>query len=109
MKQHLDAAGQTSVDTEALQQEVIDLRQRTARLAEENKDLKTRVSFCWFVKVMHAISDINVDAPLLHLSSCSVMNLHQKMEPQLTRPQQCFGFNNVVFVYFVTFKTRQHY
>ncbi|XP_040900554.1 c-Myc-binding protein-like isoform X2 [Toxotes jaculatrix] len=43
VKQHLGAAGQTSSDTEALQQEVIDLRQRCARLAEENKDLKTRL------------------------------------------------------------------
>ncbi|XP_023271011.1 C-Myc-binding protein [Seriola lalandi dorsalis] len=43
VKQHLGAAGQISADTEALQQEVIDLRQRCARLAEENKDLKTRL------------------------------------------------------------------
>ena len=45
VKQHLGAAGQASADTEALQQEVMDLRQRCSRLAEENKDLKTRVCF----------------------------------------------------------------
>lgn len=43
VKQHLGAVGQTSADTEALQQEVMDLRQRCARLAEENKNLKTRL------------------------------------------------------------------
>ncbi|XP_042279949.1 c-Myc-binding protein-like isoform X1 [Thunnus albacares] len=43
VKQHLGAAGQASADTEALQQEVMDLRQRCSRLAEENKDLKTRL------------------------------------------------------------------
>ncbi|XP_051261864.1 c-Myc-binding protein [Dicentrarchus labrax] len=43
VKEHLGAAGVTSADTEALQQEVIDLRQRCARLTEENKDLKTRL------------------------------------------------------------------
>ncbi|XP_047454836.1 c-Myc-binding protein-like [Mugil cephalus] len=43
VKQHLGAVGQMSAETEALQQEVIDLRQRCARLAEENKDLKTRL------------------------------------------------------------------
>ncbi|KAA8591779.1 hypothetical protein FQN60_017153 [Etheostoma spectabile] len=43
VKQHLNAAGQTSADTEALQQEVNDLRQRCARLAEETKDLKTKL------------------------------------------------------------------
>ncbi|XP_019948877.1 c-Myc-binding protein-like isoform X2 [Paralichthys olivaceus] len=43
VKQHLGAAGQTSANTEPLQQEVIDLRQRCARLAEENKDLKTKL------------------------------------------------------------------
>ncbi|KAM9723390.1 c-Myc-binding protein-like [Menidia menidia] len=42
IKQHLGAVGQTS-DTEALQQEVIDLRQRCARLEEQNKDLRTRL------------------------------------------------------------------
>ncbi|XP_008278809.1 C-Myc-binding protein [Stegastes partitus] len=43
VKQHLSAVGHPSPDTETLQQEVIDLRQRCARLAEENKDLKTRL------------------------------------------------------------------
>ncbi|XP_030605898.1 c-Myc-binding protein-like [Archocentrus centrarchus] len=43
VKQHLGAVGQTSADTEALQQEVMDLRQRCAHLAEENKNLKTRL------------------------------------------------------------------
>ncbi|KAG7216855.1 hypothetical protein INR49_001509, partial [Caranx melampygus] len=43
VKQHLGAAGQISADTEALQQEVMDLRQRCERLAEENRDLKTRL------------------------------------------------------------------
>ncbi|XP_074509157.1 c-Myc-binding protein-like [Sebastes fasciatus] len=43
VKQLLNAVGQTSPDTEALQQEVVDLTQRCARLAEENKDLKTRL------------------------------------------------------------------
>ncbi|KAM6910530.1 c-Myc-binding protein-like [Xenentodon cancila] len=43
VKQHLGAVGQTSDDTDALQQEVIDLRQRCARLVEENKELKARL------------------------------------------------------------------
>ncbi|KAG7475200.1 C-Myc-binding protein-like [Solea senegalensis] len=43
VKQHLDAAGLTLTDTEHLQQEVTDLRQRCARLTEENRDLKTRL------------------------------------------------------------------
>ncbi|TMS11394.1 c-Myc-binding protein [Larimichthys crocea] len=43
VKEHLGAPGLASADTEALQQEVIDLRQRCARLAEENKDLKTKL------------------------------------------------------------------
>ncbi|XP_029359449.1 c-Myc-binding protein-like [Echeneis naucrates] len=43
VKQHLGAAGQISADSEALQQEVLDLRQRCARLTEENKDLKARL------------------------------------------------------------------
>ncbi|XP_029308234.1 c-Myc-binding protein-like [Cottoperca gobio] len=43
VKQHLNVAGQTSADSDALQQEVIDLRQRCACLVEENKDLKTRL------------------------------------------------------------------
>ncbi|KAK2844884.1 hypothetical protein Q5P01_011543 [Channa striata] len=43
VKQHLGASGPTPEDTEALQKEVIDLRQRCTRLMEENKDLKTRL------------------------------------------------------------------
>ncbi|XP_028280807.1 c-Myc-binding protein-like [Parambassis ranga] len=43
VKQHLDAVGKTSADTEALQQELIDLRQRCVRLTEENKELKRRL------------------------------------------------------------------
>ncbi|CAJ1062745.1 C-Myc-binding protein [Xyrichtys novacula] len=44
VKQHLGAADAASLeDTEALQQEVRDLRQRCTRLEEENKDLKTRL------------------------------------------------------------------
>ncbi|KAM8736038.1 c-Myc-binding protein-like [Acanthopagrus schlegelii] len=43
IKEHLGAVGQASTDTEALQQEVVDLRQRCTLLAEENKDLKTRL------------------------------------------------------------------
>lgn len=48
VKQHLGAAGQASADADALQQEVLDLRQRCSRLAEENKDLKTRVNLYAF-------------------------------------------------------------
>ncbi|KAK9514141.1 hypothetical protein VZT92_027630 [Zoarces viviparus] len=43
VKEHLNSGGQTSADAEALQQEVIDLRQRCARLAEENEDFKSRL------------------------------------------------------------------
>lgn len=43
VKQHLNAVGHTSADTEALQQEVADLRQRCTLLEEENKDLKARL------------------------------------------------------------------
>nr|XP_020445793.1 C-Myc-binding protein-like isoform X1 [Monopterus albus] len=43
VKQHLGASGQMCPDTEALQQEVSDLRQKCARLAQENKDLKTKL------------------------------------------------------------------
>uniref|UniRef100_A0A8C2XIX2 Uncharacterized protein n=1 Tax=Cyclopterus lumpus TaxID=8103 RepID=A0A8C2XIX2_CYCLU len=43
VKQHLNSGGQAITDTEALQQEVIDLRQRCAQLADENKDLKSRL------------------------------------------------------------------
>ncbi|KAM9353778.1 c-Myc-binding protein-like [Symphorus nematophorus] len=43
VKEHFCAVGLMSADTEALQQEVKDLRQRCARLEEENKDLKTRL------------------------------------------------------------------
>ncbi|KAL3059839.1 c-Myc-binding protein-like [Trematomus bernacchii] len=44
VKQHLNSAGQSSADSEALQQEVIDLRQRNACLVEENKELKSRLN-----------------------------------------------------------------
>ncbi|KAL6109730.1 mycbp [Pungitius sinensis] len=43
VKEHLNSGGQPATDTEALQQEVNDLRQRCARLADENKDLKSRL------------------------------------------------------------------
>uniref|UniRef100_UPI0037E91D27 c-Myc-binding protein-like n=1 Tax=Semicossyphus pulcher TaxID=241346 RepID=UPI0037E91D27 len=43
VKQNLGAAGLDSTDTEALQQEVLDLRQKCERLVEENGDLKTRL------------------------------------------------------------------
>ncbi|XP_054903282.1 c-Myc-binding protein-like [Poeciliopsis prolifica] len=43
VKEHLGAVALTSSDTEALQQEVNDLRQRCACLEEENKDLKARL------------------------------------------------------------------
>ncbi|XP_037129551.1 c-Myc-binding protein-like isoform X1 [Syngnathus acus] len=43
VKQHLGTPGLTESDTEALQQEVVDLRQRCARLEEENLDLKARL------------------------------------------------------------------
>ncbi|XP_061574465.1 c-Myc-binding protein-like [Cololabis saira] len=43
VKQNLGAVGEISDDTDALQQEVADLRQRCARLAEENTDLKARL------------------------------------------------------------------
>uniref|UniRef100_A0A3P9MIN5 MYC binding protein n=1 Tax=Oryzias latipes TaxID=8090 RepID=A0A3P9MIN5_ORYLA len=43
VKHNLGAVGQTSEDVEALQQEVIDLRQRCARLAEENEELKAKL------------------------------------------------------------------
>ncbi|XP_039886328.1 c-Myc-binding protein-like isoform X1 [Simochromis diagramma] len=42
VKQQLGAVGQTSEDAEALQQEVINLRQKCARLAGENKELKAK-------------------------------------------------------------------
>ncbi|XP_037532746.1 c-Myc-binding protein [Nematolebias whitei] len=42
VKEHLGPMGQVS-DTEALQQEVIDLRQKCARLIEENQDLKAKL------------------------------------------------------------------
>lgn len=50
VKQNLGAVGQTSEDVEALQQEVIDLRQRCARLAEENEELKAKVCFIVYFK-----------------------------------------------------------
>ncbi|KAM4601047.1 c-Myc-binding protein-like [Polymixia lowei] len=43
LKQNLGAAGPEPTDTEALQQELTELRQRCARLVEENKELKTRL------------------------------------------------------------------
>ncbi|XP_029958498.1 c-Myc-binding protein-like [Salarias fasciatus] len=43
VKQHIGAVGQASAESEALQQEVMDLRQRCARLMEENKDLKEKL------------------------------------------------------------------
>ncbi|XP_061632980.1 c-Myc-binding protein-like [Phyllopteryx taeniolatus] len=43
VKQHLGTPGLTAADTEALQQEVVDLRQRCSRLEEENVDLKARL------------------------------------------------------------------
>ncbi|KAF7662256.1 hypothetical protein LDENG_00240230 [Lucifuga dentata] len=42
IKENLGAAGQTA-ETAALQQEVTDLMQRCAKLAEENTELKTRL------------------------------------------------------------------
>nr|XP_046256534.1 c-Myc-binding protein-like [Scatophagus argus] len=43
IRENLSTADTTSADSETLLQEVTDLRQRCARLAEENKDLKTRL------------------------------------------------------------------
>ncbi|XP_034029992.1 c-Myc-binding protein-like [Thalassophryne amazonica] len=43
VRQHLGAAGHSSADTHTLQQEVIDLRQKCARLIEENNKLKTKL------------------------------------------------------------------
>ncbi|CAN9513844.1 unnamed protein product [Ophioblennius macclurei] len=43
LKQHMGAVGQTSADSEALQQEVMELRKTCARLLEENKELKTKL------------------------------------------------------------------
>ncbi|KAM8871279.1 c-Myc-binding protein-like [Spinachia spinachia] len=43
VKEHLNSGGLPATDAEALQQEVTDLRQRCARLADENKDLKSRL------------------------------------------------------------------
>ncbi|TNN67650.1 hypothetical protein EYF80_022114 [Liparis tanakae] len=43
VKQHLNSGGQTLTDAEALQQEVTDLRLRCAHLADENKDLKSKL------------------------------------------------------------------
>ncbi|XP_024241787.1 c-Myc-binding protein isoform X2 [Oncorhynchus tshawytscha] len=43
LKQHLGVAGQESADTEALQQDLRDMRQRCELLAEENKRLKNRL------------------------------------------------------------------
>ncbi|XP_057689266.1 c-Myc-binding protein-like [Corythoichthys intestinalis] len=44
VKQHLGTpGGLTAADTAALQQEVVDLRQKCARLEEENQELKARL------------------------------------------------------------------
>ncbi|XP_015230430.1 c-Myc-binding protein-like [Cyprinodon tularosa] len=43
VKQQLGAVSLMSTDTEALQQEVNDLRQRCARLEDENEDLKAKL------------------------------------------------------------------
>ncbi|XP_071782703.1 c-Myc-binding protein-like [Centroberyx gerrardi] len=43
LRQYLGAAGEESADTEALQQELKEMRQRCALLVEENKELKTRL------------------------------------------------------------------
>uniref|UniRef100_A0A3Q2PS75 MYC binding protein n=1 Tax=Fundulus heteroclitus TaxID=8078 RepID=A0A3Q2PS75_FUNHE len=43
VKQHLGAVDLTSADTEALKQEVSNLREKCSRLEEENKDLKARL------------------------------------------------------------------
>nr|XP_057909715.1 C-Myc-binding protein [Doryrhamphus excisus] len=43
VKQNLGTPGLTAADTEALQQEVIELRQKCARLEEENQELKARL------------------------------------------------------------------
>lgn len=43
VKQHLGASGHLSADTEALQQEVKDLRQKCAALSEENEELRAKL------------------------------------------------------------------
>ncbi|XP_068179694.1 c-Myc-binding protein-like [Antennarius striatus] len=43
VRERLDAVGLNSVQAEALQQEVIELRQKCASLVEENKDLRARL------------------------------------------------------------------
>ncbi|KAM4568394.1 c-Myc-binding protein-like [Fundulus diaphanus] len=43
VKQHLGTVDLTSADTEALKQEVSNLRERCSCLEEENKDLKARL------------------------------------------------------------------
>jgi len=45
VKQHLNCGSQTLTDTEALQQEVVDLRLRCVHLTDENKNLKSKVRF----------------------------------------------------------------
>lgn len=45
----MGAVGAASTEVSALQQEVNNLRQRCAILEEENKDLKTKVSFSGFL------------------------------------------------------------
>uniref|UniRef100_A0A8C6UTL8 MYC binding protein n=1 Tax=Neogobius melanostomus TaxID=47308 RepID=A0A8C6UTL8_9GOBI len=43
IKQHLGAAGHISTDSEALQQELTELRQKCAALTEENMELKAKL------------------------------------------------------------------
>ncbi|XP_056299907.1 c-Myc-binding protein-like [Pseudoliparis swirei] len=43
VKQHLNCGSQTLTDTEALQQEVVDLRLRCVHLTDENKNLKSKL------------------------------------------------------------------
>ncbi|KAM6967374.1 C-Myc-binding protein [Aplochiton taeniatus] len=43
LKQNLGVAGHESADTESLQQELNEIRQRCELLTEENKELKTRL------------------------------------------------------------------
>lgn len=45
----MGAVGAASTEVIALQQEVNNLRQRCATLEEENKDLKTKVSWLVFI------------------------------------------------------------
>uniref|UniRef100_A0A3Q2VC12 MYC binding protein n=1 Tax=Haplochromis burtoni TaxID=8153 RepID=A0A3Q2VC12_HAPBU len=70
VKQQLGAVGQTSEDAEALQQEVINLRQKCARLAGENKELKAKVSLQWF------------EVPASHLHSATMTDSKSITERQ---------------------------